>query len=253
MSIMDLSGKNAIITGATKGIGRGIANGLAEAGANIVVVSRNKADCERVAEEIKQTYGVKTLALPSDVTKQSDIQNMVDRTVETLGSIDILVNNAGSAITKRAEDLTEEDWDHVMNLDLKAVFFCSQAVGRQMIAQKHGKIINIGSVLALVSDKQVLPYSVAKGGVLQMTKALALEWAKHNIQVNAICPGYIVTEINREALQDERISSSRLRKITMRRFGEVDEVAGAAVYLASNASSYVTGSHILVDGGWCAE
>jgi NAD(P)-dependent dehydrogenase (short-subunit alcohol dehydrogenase family) len=250
---ISVKGKVALITGSTKGIGNGIANALAEGGANVVIVSRHQNDCDRVAAEIKEKYGVMTLAVAADITKQEDIEAMVSKTIDTFGRIDVLVNNAGSAITKKAEDLTYEDWDKVVNLDLRAVFFCSQAVGRHMIAQKSGKIINIASILGLVADKQVLPYAVSKAGVLQMTKALALEWAKHNIQVNAICPGYVITEINKDTLANEKIAAGLLRKTVMRRFGKVEEIAGAAVYLASDATSYMTGQHIVIDGGWTAE
>lgn len=250
---IDIKGKIAVVTGSTKGIGNGIAKAFAEAGANVVIVSRNRDDCERVAAEFKSTYGVETLGVSGDVTKMESIETIMNKTVEQFGRIDILVNNAGSAITKRAEHLTEADWDRVLNLDLKSVFFCSQAAGRIMMEQKSGKIISISSILGLVADKQVLPYAVSKGGVLQMTKALALEWAKHNIQVNAICPGYIKTEMNREDLESEKIGKHLLGKIAMRRFGEVHEIGDAAVFLASDASNYMTGQQIVIDGGWCAE
>lgn len=133
------------------------------------------------------------------------------------------------------------------------MFFCAQAAGRRMIQQGGGKIINIASILGLVADKQVLPYCAAKGGVLQMTRALALEWAKHNIQVNAVCPGYVMTEMNQKELSDEKIGAGLLRKIPMRRFGRTEEIAGAVLYLASDAASYTTGAALPVDGGWCAE
>lgn len=249
----DIKGKIAVITGSTKGIGRGFAEAFAAAGANLVVVSRTVADCDRVGKELADKYGVKTVSCPSDVTKMADIENMVKKTMDAFGRIDVLINNAGSAITKKAEALTEADWDRVVNLDLKSVFFCAQAVGKVMIEQKRGKIINIASILGIVADKQVLPYCVAKGGVLQMTKALALEWARHNIQVNAICPGYIKTEMNRADLETEKIGNHLLGKIAMRRFGEVEDIADAAIYLASEGSDYMTGQQIVIDGGWCAE
>ena len=251
--MINIKGKTAIVTGSTKGIGRGIANAMAEYGANVVVVSRHQNDCDAVSEELKSKYGVSSIGVAADLTKKEDIDTLVKKTLTAFGRIDILVNNAGSAITKRAEDLTEEDWHRVINLDMNSVFFCSQAVGRQMIAQKGGKIINIASMLGLIADKQVLPYVVAKGGVMQMTKGLALEWAKHNIQVNAICPGYIITEMNKAELTNDKIAGGLLRKTVMRRFGQVEEVAEAAVFLASDASSYMTGTHMLIDGGWCAE
>lgn len=250
---IDIKGKIAVITGSTKGIGNGIAHAMAAAGANIVIISRHQEDCDRVAQAIARQYDVKTLGISGDVTKQDDIDMIMDKAIDAFGRIDILINNAGSAITKKAEDLTEADWDRVVNLDLKSVFFCAQAAGEKMIKQESGKIINIASILGLVADKQVLPYAVAKGGVLQMTKALGLEWAKYNIQVNAICPGYVKTEMNRADLESEKIGTHLLKKIAMRRFGEVNEIAEAAVFLSSSASNYMTGSYILIDGGWCAE
>jgi len=249
---INLQDKVALVTGSTKGIGRGILKGLAKAGANVVVVSRSQEDCNRVAEEIKQC-GQDALPVAADLTNLDEINNLVEKVLEHYGRIDILVNNAGAAIGKKAEEITEADWDRVQNIDLKAVFFCSQIVGRQMISQESGKIINVASILGMVGDRHVLPYCVAKGGVLQMTKALALEWAKYNIQVNALCPGYVVTSMNQEAFSDEKVFKHVTRKIPMRRLGEVDEMVGAILYMASNASSYMTGQSIVVDGGWTAE
>lgn len=250
---IDVKGKICVVTGSTKGIGKGIAEALAENGGTVVICSRKQNECDAVATEIREKYGVDAIGVSADITKTEAIENLFNTVMEKYGRVDVLVNNAGSAITKRAEELTEEDFDHVLALDLRAVFFCSQAAGKIMIKQKSGKIISIASVLGVVADKQVLPYCVAKGGVLQMTRALALEWAKYNIQVNAICPGYVITELNRKELTDEKIGGGLLRKTAMRRFGEVEEIAGAAVYLASDASSYTTGEPIIVDGGWCAE
>jgi len=248
-----LQGNIAIVTGGTKGIGYGIACALAAEGARIVVVSRTAQDCERVAAEIKDTYGVETLALPTDVTETAQVEAMVQQTIERFSRIDILINNAGGAITKDAVDLTEEDWDKVLNLDLKSVFFCAQAVGKHMIEQGGGKIVNVASVLGLVADKRVLPYCVSKAGVLHMTKALALEWARHNVRVNAICPGYVVTDINRDELNDEKIKKALLSKFAIRRYAEVSEMTGAVVYMCSDESSYMTGQAMVIDGGWtCA-
>lgn len=245
-----LEHKTAVVTGATKGIGKAIACALAEKGADLVVVSRHQDDCGRTAKELEQRYGVRTLPVSADITKQEDISRLTETAESFFGHIDILVNNAGAAITKKAEDLTPEDWDRVLNLDLRAVFFCSQAIGRCMIAQKSGVIINIASALGVVADKQVLPYCTAKAGVLQMTKALALEWAKYNIRVNAICPGYVITDMNRAELTIPQIADGLLRKFAIRRFAEAEELGGAAVFLASDASSYMTGQSILLDGGW---
>ena len=251
-SVFDLSGKVAIVTGATKGLGHGMAVALAEAGANIVVVSRTPHECENVAKEIAG-LGVETLAQPCDVTKKASIIELANKTIERFGKIDILVNNAGTAVTIPCEDLTEEDWDKVMDTNLKSVFLLSQAVGKQMIAQKHGKIINIASMFGLVGDKNVLPYLASKGGVIQLTRGLALEWAKHNIQVNAVAPGYVMTPINQKELSEEKVYKYITGKTPMRRLGKAEEIAGAVVYLASDSASYTTGTVLAIDGGWTAQ
>ncbi len=249
---LSLQGKVAVITGSTKGIGRGIAEGMARAGANIVVVSRNQEDCDAVAAELR-AHDVKSLGIKTDVTKTAELENLMQKTVAAFGGIDILVNNAGSAITKKAEEISEADWNRVIDIDLKAVFFSAQFAGREMIKRKSGKIINIASILGLVGEKQVLPYCVAKGGVVQMTKALALEWARHNIQVNTICPGYVITPMNAAEMQQENIYNHIIGKIPMKRLGEVADLAGAAIFLASEASNYMTGQAVVVDGGWTAQ
>lgn len=252
VSSMKLDGKVAIVTGATRGIGYGLATTLAQAGANIVVVSRNKADCERVAGEIAG-YGVGALAVPADLTSLAAVENMVAETVTTFGRVDVLVNNAGNALTKRAEDITEADWDRVLNLDLKSVFFTCQAAGKYMIKERRGKIINVASVLGLVGEKMVAPYCAAKGGVVQLTRALALEWARYNIQVNALCPGYVETAINAAELQDEKIRRYIVGKTAVGRLGQAGDMAGAVVFMASDASDYMTGQTLTVDGGWTAQ
>jgi NAD(P)-dependent dehydrogenase (short-subunit alcohol dehydrogenase family) len=249
----DLSGKVALVTGSTRGIGRGLAFGLAARGADLVVTSRNQQDCELTAEDIR-ALGRRVLAHSCDVTDRQSVQRLADVVMDELGRIDILVNNAGTAITKPAEDLTEEDWDRVIDVDLKGVFLCSIIFGRLMIAQRKGKIVNIASTLGLVGDRQVLPYCVAKGGVVQMTRALALEWAKHNIQVNALCPGYVKTPMNEaDIMGNDRIYKHIIGKTPMRRMGEVAELVEPLLFLASDASSYMTGQMLVVDGGWTAE
>lgn len=249
---MDLSGKAAIVTGSTKGLGYGMAIGLAKAGADIVVVSRSQADCDRVAAEIT-TMGRRAIGVSTDVGNLEQIQRLVDKTVSELGRIDILVNNAGTAVTKRAEELTEADWDRVVDVNLKGVFFCAQIVGRQMIKQKRGKIINVASIFGLVGDRAVVPYCASKGGVIQLTRVLALEWAKHNIQVNALAPGYVKTPMNEKELTDEKVLNHVLKSIPVRRLGEIEDMAGPTIFLASEASNYMTGQVLVVDGGWTAQ
>ena len=247
-----LVGKTAIITGSTRGIGYGIAKAMADEGAKIIVVSRKPQDCRRVAEELS-SQGSDALGIAADVPCQQDIDNLISQVQKYSGRIDILVNNAGTAITKRAEEITEEEWDRVINLDLKSSFFCAQAVGKEMIKQRAGKIINIASILGLVGEKMVLPYCVAKGGVIQMTRALALEWAKYNIQVNALCPGYVLTDINAAELQKEKNFKYITGKIPAGRLGTVDDIAGAVVFLASSSADFMTGQVMTVDGGWTAQ
>lgn len=250
-SFFDLTGKVAIVTGSTKGLGMGIAEGLATAGAEVVITSRSQMDCDRVAGEIRESGG-SAMALATDLTQMDQVQHLAAKVFEEHGRIDILVNNAGAAITKNAEDLTEEDWDSILNIDLKAVFFLSQVVGRRMIQQKKGKIINVASILGMVGDWFVLPYCVAKGGVIQMTRALALEWARHNIQVNALCPGYVKTDINKDALEDEKVYKYIINKTPARRLGLSADMAGAVIFMASDASDYMTGQNLVIDGGWTA-
>ena len=250
--MFDLTGRVAIITGSTRGIGRGIAECLGQAGASVVIVGRKEADCARVAAEMNAN-GIQTLAVPADVTKLADIDRLMETVAKTFGRIDILVNNAGGALTHKVEEITEEEWDQVLDLDLKSVFFCSQRAGRWMIPQKHGKIINTASIMGNVGQKLTLTYCAAKSGVLGVTRALALEWANHNIQVNALCPGFVLTSINEAAMQNEKILNATLRKIPVGRLGQVTDMTGAVLFLASAASNYMTGQTLTVDGGWTAQ
>lgn len=250
---LDVKDKVALVTGSTKGIGYGIALALAENGADLIITSRHQEDCEKVAETIRG-MGRRALAKACDVTDATSIKALVEAAINEYGRIDVLVNNAGTAITKRAEDLEEADWNRVINVDLKGVFLCSIEVGKQMIAQKKGKIINVASILGLVGERMVLPYCVAKGGVIQMTRALALEWARYNIQVNAICPGYVLTPMNEADIKgNEKIYNNIIKKTPLRRLGEIEDMVGAVIYLASEASNYMTGQIMVVDGGWTAE
>lgn len=247
-NLFDLTGKVAIVTGGTKGLGYGMAKGLARAGADIVIVSRTPADCERVAAEIAAT-GRRAIGLPTDVSNIDAVHKMVEQAVKEMGKIDILVNNAGTAVTKPALQLTEEDWDYVCNLNLKGQFFICQAVGKHMAEQKSGTIINIASVFGVIVDKNVLPYHASKAGLIHMTKALASEWARYNIRVNTVSPGYVITPMNEKEFSDPKVMDHFVKKIPQRHLGEVDDIVGAVVYLASDAAKYSTGSNILVDGG----
>lgn len=249
----DLSGKVALVTGATRGIGRGLALALAEKGADLIITSRNQTECEATATAVR-ALGRRALAKRSDVGDRQSVEELARAAQEQFGRVDILVNNAGVAFRKPAEELTEEDWDRVIDVDLKGVFLCSLVFGKRMIAQESGKIINVASMLGLVADEELLPYCVAKGGVIQLTRALALEWAKYNVQVNALCPGYVMTSMNERTLTtNERVYDHIIGKTPMRRLGMVEELLGAGLLLASHASDYMTGQVVTIDGGWTAQ
>lgn len=250
--LFNLSGKVAIVTGAGRGLGEAMARGLAEAGADIVIADLDIANATRVAKGIEQ-QGRTALPLKVDVTAPGDLRKMVEAVVNQFGKIDILVNNAGIPRTgKVSEELAEESWQRVMDVNLNGVFFCSKYVGIQMIRQKFGRIINISSISGLIANKgrQVTDYCVSKGGIIMLTKSLASEWAQHNINVNAIAPGYFRTRMTEAAFSDPHISGEMFELTPLKRPGEVDELIGPVIFLASAASSFVTGHILIVDGGY---
>jgi 2-deoxy-D-gluconate 3-dehydrogenase len=245
----DLSGKVAVVTGANTGIGQAIALALAEAGADIAAVGRTPAE-ETVAKA--RALGRKAEVISADLSTIEPVQRVVDETVAKLGRLDILVNNAGIIRRADAVDFTEADWDTVIDTNLKSVFFLCQAAGRHMIAQGTGKIVNIASMLTFQGGIRVPSYTASKSGVGGLTKLLANEWAAKGVQVNAIAPGYIATN-NTAALQaDEVRNRAILDRIPAARWGAPKDLGGAAVFLASSASDYVTGHILAVDGGWLA-
>jgi NAD(P)-dependent dehydrogenase (short-subunit alcohol dehydrogenase family) len=242
----------AIVTGAGTGLGEACAKALAEAGASIVASGRRKEPLDRVVSEI-QARGSKAFAIPTDITRREEVDTMVSEAVKAFGSVDILVNNAGINLVKPFLKLTEAEWDSVMNTNLKGCFYCCQAVGKGMVERKSGSIINMVSVFGLTGFMNISPYIASKGAIVQLTKALAVEWGRHNVRVNAIAPSYIETEMTKRDIEaDERILQFNLSKIPMRRSGKPQELAGVVVFLASEASSFVTGETIAVDGGWLA-
>ena len=249
-TLFDLKGKVAVVTGARKGLGFGIAEGLAEAGADIAGVGPIAMP---ELEKSVTSLGRKFLYVEADLTSQERVTAIVEETVKKLGGIDILVNNAGTIRREDLLDFTEKDWDDVMNLNLKTVFFLSQAVARQMKEQgRGGKIISIASMLSFQGGIRVPSYTSSKSGVMGLTKLMANELAKFNIQVNAIAPGYMATD-NTEALQkDPTRNKEILARIPADRWGTPDDLKGTAVFLASKASDYVTGHTLAVDGGWLA-
>jgi 2-deoxy-D-gluconate 3-dehydrogenase len=245
----NLTGRIAIVTGANTGIGQGIAVALAQAGADVALVGRSSA--EETAELVRAA-GRRAALVQADLSTTEPIQAVVDQTVSELGGLDILVNNAGIIRRADAVDFSEEDWDAVIDTNLKSVFFLCQAAGRHMIGQGTGKIINIASMLSFQGGIRVPSYTASKSGVAGLTKLLACEWAAKGINVNAIAPGYIATN-NTAALQaDENRNRQIIERIPAARWGEPSDLGGAAVFLASPASDYVQGHILAVDGGWLA-
>jgi 2-deoxy-D-gluconate 3-dehydrogenase len=244
-----LTDKVAIVTGVATGLGTAMAIGLAEAGADIVGIYNSHAP-EAVREQIEAT-GRKFLGIQANLMSTAPIAGIIEKTLERFGKIDILVNNAG--IIRRAPSLefTEEDWDAVMNVNLKSVFFLSQAVAQQFVKQEcGGKIVNIASLLSFQGGILIPPYTASKSGMKGLTQLLANEWAKHNINVNAIAPGYMITDNTRPLREDPVRNKAILERIPAGRWGDAEDLAGAAVFLASDASKYMNGFTIAVDGGW---
>ncbi len=248
--LFDLSGKTAIVTGGNGGIGLGIARGLAGAGANIVVAARNPSKTESAVREIA-SLGVGAIGVAMDVTDEDSVAESVSATVSEFGGVDILVNNAGIGIRKPPQDYTLDEWRRVVGINLDGTFLCSREVYTHMKSAGGGKIINIGSMTSVFGSDWVAAYSASKGGVVQLTKSLAVAWASDNIQVNAILPGWIHTDLTAPIRDQftERYEYIKSR-IPHGRWGEPDEMGGAAVFLASAASDYVTGVSLPVDGGY---
>jgi len=250
--LFDLSGRVAIVTGGSIGLGRQMAQGLAEMGANVVLCARKKERCEAAAEEVR-SLGVKSMAFGCDVKDPASVMDVVDSTVAEFGRIDVLINNAGTSWGAPVEDMRLEHWNKVLETNLTGTFLFSQAAGKVMIGQRKGKIINIASVAGIHGappELQAIGYHASKGGVIAFTKDLACKWGVHNIQVNAIAPGWFPTNMSQVVI--ERNRGYFLQQIPVHRFGGDDDLKGAAVYLASSASDYVTGNVLVVDGGQTA-
>jgi NAD(P)-dependent dehydrogenase (short-subunit alcohol dehydrogenase family) len=255
-SVLDtfrLDGRRALITGGAKGLGRVMAMALAQAGADVAVASRTLGECQETAKAIAAETGRKTAALSADVSNSADVEKLAREAEAALGPIDILINNAGINVRGAAQELAEKDWDAVIDINLKAPFLCSRVFGPKMAERGWGRVINMGSILSVIAIAGRAPYASSKAGVLNLTKVLALEWATKGVTVNAICPGPFATDMNVQLLKDPAKYKAFVDKIPMGRWGELNEIAGAAVYLASNAASYVTGSALFVDGGWTAQ
>jgi len=246
-----LDGKVSLVTGASRGIGLAMAEGLAGAGSDLVVVGREIETLTPVAERIADETGRNILPIQADVSNLTEIDTLVEQTVETLGGLDVLVNNAGVNIRNPALEFTEADWDFVTDINLKGAFFLAKACGNIMQQQKSGKVINTLSLTSAIGLPTSVAYTAAKGGLLQLTKLLAVEWAEHNIQVNGIAPGFIRTEMTAPARQDNR-NRWILNRTPADRWGEPEDLAGLTIFFASNASDFVTGQMVFVDGGFMA-
>lgn len=243
----DLTGKTAIVTGASRGLGKAMALGLAQAGANVVIT--DVLDTKGTVKEIEKS-GAKALGLKVDVTSQADINNMVQETLRKFKKIDILINNAGVYFTTPVASLAEKDWDKVIRINLKGNLMCAKAVGAEMRKRKSGAIVNIASVAGIMAFAQSAAYNASKAAVIMLTKTLAAEWATSGIRVNAICPGVFATDMTKGLLTDKGFQTMIKTKVPMGRYAVPEELAGAALYLASDASSYTTGHALVVDGGW---
>lgn len=249
MPSFDLTGKVAVVTGGTKGLGYGIVMALAYHGAKVVVTSRHQDDCDAVAKEVEEMGGT-AVGIKTDVQNIDEIQNLVDKTVEKYGRLDIMVNNAGVAVTKRLTDMTEADYNKVIDSNLKSVYFGSQAAAKQMIEQgEGGKIINMCSIGGIKGNNQLSTYGASKAGAINLTKSMAWEWGRYGINVNAICPGYVKTALNAEQLENPKFKEKTLKGIPLRRFGTVQEIAALTLFLASDSCNMLTGEAIVADMG----
>ena len=247
----DLTGRTAVVIGGTSGIGRAIAHGLASAGANVVCSSRREEEVDKTAAEI-EGLGRNTIRCMSDVSDRASLERLLSECVTTLGKVDILVNSAGRTKREPTIDQAEEDWNAILETNLNGTLRACQVFGRHMIGNGYGRIINIASLSTFVSLFEVAAYSASKAAVASLTKSLAIEWAKHGVNVNAIAPGVFRTALNQKLLDETPRGQEFLTRTPMGRFGKVEELAGAAVFLASDAASYVTGEVLVVDGGFLA-
>ncbi|HEY8745300.1 MAG TPA: glucose 1-dehydrogenase [Chloroflexota bacterium] len=250
---MQVADQVALVTGAGSGIGRAIALALAEAGAHVAVTELpdRLPKAVEVGDQIR-ALGRESLALPLDVTDVPSIGPIVDTVRKQLGRLDLLVNNAGVQVARPALDVSEDDWDRVVDVNLRGVFFCAQAAGRVMVAQNHGRIVNVASQNGVVGYFNRAAYCAAKAGVVNLTRVLAIEWAPHNVLVNAVAPTFVRTPMGERTLSDPAVRDDILRRIPLGRIAEPEDVVGAVVYLASAAAAMVTGHTLLIDGGWTA-
>lgn len=247
----ELANKTVVVTGGSKGIGKDIALTFAKLNANVVISGRDQVVLNEALSEL-HAFNDKCIAIQGDLSDIANVKAMIDTAAETFGAIDVLVNNAGVNIAKPSLEVTEADWDTVLDLNLKSVFFASQAAAKYMVAQKSGKIINIASQMAFVGYYKRAAYCSSKGGLVQMTKALAVEWAKLGIKVNAVAPTFIETELTEKMFEDQAFKEDVERRILLEGLSQPKDISGAVLYLASDLANFVTGETIKVDGGWTA-
>lgn len=251
LDAFDLSGKRAVVTGGSRGIGRAIAHGLADAGANVVPTSRTREDVARVVEEVEER-GSASFVSTTDVTDPDDVEALFDRVAEEFGGLDILVNNAGvnpHESLGMPEEVDEEGFAFPLDVNLKGLFRCSQAGGKLMLDGDGGAIVNIGSIEGVVGLPRQHPYVASKHGVIGLTRSMAIDWAP-DIRINALSPGTVATDMTQEVQENDRLRESMLRRTPLDRFADPEEMAAPALFLASDAASFVTGANLMVDGGW---
>jgi NAD(P)-dependent dehydrogenase (short-subunit alcohol dehydrogenase family) len=255
MSTLDrfrMDGKVAIVTGSSRGLGKEIARTLAEAGATVIACSRDASKVQAVAAALTDTYGQACRGYGCDVSQPAQVASLIAQVLAEFGQIDVLINNAGINIRGQIEDLSLEQFLQVQSTNVTGVWLMCRAVAPHMKARRYGRVINLGSTLSVVSIPERTPYATSKGGVLQLTRTLALEWAPHNITVNAILPGPFATEMNLPLINDPEQYAQFASLVPLGRWGDLEEIGGLALFLASDASSFVTGSGITIDGGWTA-
>jgi NAD(P)-dependent dehydrogenase (short-subunit alcohol dehydrogenase family) len=253
MDLFRLDGRSALVTGGTRGLGRVMAEALAEAGASVCITSRSMDAARTAAEEIAAASGARVEGIEAEVRTADGVTRLVDDAHRDFGRVDILVNNAGVNIRGSVGELSESDWDTVVDTNLKGIFLLSRAFGPTMCEHGWGRVINLSSMLAAIGLPGRAPYAASKAGVVGLTRVLALEWAASGVTVNAICPGPFATEMNRQLLEDPEKYAAFVQKLPVGRWGELHEIKGIVVFLASNASSFMTGAALAIDGGWTAQ
>ncbi|MEK7368455.1 MAG: glucose 1-dehydrogenase [Planctomycetota bacterium] len=252
MELFELRGRVALVTGASKGLGKSMAMALGEAGADIVLVARGPVKLAEAEKEVAD-MGVRTLTVAADVTIPEDVDKMVSQALAKFGKIDILVNNVGTYVGKPIEESTTEDWFNLINTNLTSTYLCCRAVGKHMMERQRGKVVNMAAAIGALGARNSSAYCASKGGVIQLTRALAVEWAKYHITVNAIAPGTMETEITAKMLEDPKVRKALEGKVPMGRIGQPSDLAGTVIFLSASGSDYITGQTIFVDGGFSVQ